>query len=321
MSLSVIIIVSIYQSMILSTKSMTIFWFSHLSTRWQQHFSSMVFINPKLFIIIISIHQSVIHSTKSTTIFLICTSVHQVAAGMKAELRLELYAIAVGVEGESGVGTISHALEIVTETNILHVPIQANILADGHVGLIHFTCVILVLMSVFLECLSVWIMLNCTEQVQIQSYSIFVDGTYWVCFVAGVHPSRTWMSGSFESVWWNACVHRLDLGLYSHPEEFWGNGFRTHVNSKGKIPSTGSSMEDRTQNTASCRTASPTHCQLRCSSPKLNIKMWICTGLSAGQSQTANGILMISLLFHCHACFVIWWVWFHFTVCSVLNPK
>ena len=47
------------------------------------------------------------------------------------------------------------------------------------------------------------------------------------------------MSGSFESVRWNACVHRLDLGLYSHPKEFWGNGVRTHVNSKGKIPSTG----------------------------------------------------------------------------------
>ena len=30
--------------------------------------------------------------------------------------------------------------------------------------------------------------------------------------------------------------HRLDLGLYSHPEEFLGNGVRTHVNSKGKIP-------------------------------------------------------------------------------------
>ena len=44
------------------------------------------------------------------------------------------------------------------------------------------------------------------------------------------------MSGSFESVRWNACVHRLDLGLYSHPKEFWGNGVRTHVNSKGIIP-------------------------------------------------------------------------------------
>ena len=35
------------------------------------------------------------------------------------------------------------------------------------------------------------------------------------------------MSGSFESVQWNASVHRLDLGLYSHPKEFGGNGFRT----------------------------------------------------------------------------------------------
>ena len=26
-------------------------------------------------------------------------------------------------------------------------------------------------------------------------------------FVADIHPSRTWTSGSFESVWWNACVH------------------------------------------------------------------------------------------------------------------
>ena len=52
-------------------------------------------------------------------------------------------------------------------------------------------------------------------------------------FVAGIHPSRTWMSGSFESVQWNACVHRLDLGLYSHPKEFLWNEVRT----QGKIPS------------------------------------------------------------------------------------
>ena len=58
-------------------------------------------------------------------------------------------------------------------------------------------------------------------------------------FVAGIHPSRKWLSGSFESVQWNACVHRLNLCLYSHPKEFWGNGVRTHGNSKGKVPSTG----------------------------------------------------------------------------------
>ena len=48
------------------------------------------------------------------------------------------------------------------------------------------------------------------------------------------------MSGSFESMQWNACVHRLELGLISHLKEFLGNGVRTHVNSKGEIP-TGSS--------------------------------------------------------------------------------
>ena len=47
------------------------------------------------------------------------------------------------------------------------------------------------------------------------------------------------MSRSFESVRWDASVHKLDLGLYSHPKEFLGDGVRTHVNSKGKIPSTG----------------------------------------------------------------------------------
>ena len=34
--------------------------------------------------------------------------------------------------------------------------------------------------------------------------------------VAGIHPSRTKISESFMSVRWNAYVHRLDLGLYSH---------------------------------------------------------------------------------------------------------
>ena len=58
-------------------------------------------------------------------------------------------------------------------------------------------------------------------------------------FVAGIHLSRTRTSGSNESGRWNAYVHRLDLGLYSPPKEFLGKGVRTHVNSKGKIPSTG----------------------------------------------------------------------------------
>ena len=75
------------------------------------------------------------------------------------------------------------------------------------------------------------------------------------------------MLGSFESARWNACVHIIDLRLYSHPKEFSGNGVRTHVNSKGKILSTGSSEVDRTHDAASGRTASPTHCRLSYSGP------------------------------------------------------
>ena len=44
------------------------------------------------------------------------------------------------------------------------------------------------------------------------------------------------MSACFAFVWWNACEHRLDLGLYSHPKELWANGVRTHVHSTGKNP-------------------------------------------------------------------------------------
>ena len=57
-------------------------------------------------------------------------------------------------------------------------------------------------------------------------------------FVAGIHPYRTWMPGSLESMRWNACKLRLDLSLHTHPKEFWWNRVRTHVDSKGKILST-----------------------------------------------------------------------------------
>ena len=57
-------------------------------------------------------------------------------------------------------------------------------------------------------------------------------------------------------------VRRLDIGLYFHPKEFLGNGVRTHVESKGYIPSTGGSEEGRTRDSASRWTASLTHYRL-----------------------------------------------------------
>ena len=67
-------------------------------------------------------------------------------------------------------------------------------------------------------------------------------------------------------------MHRLDLSLYSHMNEFRGSGVRTHVNSKGNIPFTKktkqkktkqkiSPEEDQTNDAAPSRTASPTHYQ------------------------------------------------------------
>ena len=44
------------------------------------------------------------------------------------------------------------------------------------------------------------------------------------------------MPGSFESVQWNTCVHRLDLNLYSHLKVFWGMESELYVNSKEKSP-------------------------------------------------------------------------------------
>ena len=59
------------------------------------------------------------------------------------------------------------------------------------------------------------------------------------------------MSGSFESVQWNACVHRLDLGLYSHLKEFSGNGIRNHINSSGseEVQTRDCNMQDSKPNT------------------------------------------------------------------------
>ena len=53
---------------------------------------------------------------------------YQVSAGMKALLELQLYAIAVGVQGESGQGSIGHHVEIITEMEQLFLPVTANIL-------------------------------------------------------------------------------------------------------------------------------------------------------------------------------------------------
>ena len=73
--------------------------------------------------------------------------------------------------------------------------------------------------------------------------------TLGVLFVVSIHQTRTWMSGSFESMQWNTSAHRLDLDLYSHPKEFFYLG------------------NDWIRDATSCRTVSPIHYRLSYSGP------------------------------------------------------
>ena len=82
----------------------------------------------------------------------------------------------------------------------------------------------------------------------------------------------------------NACVHEPWSILSS--KRVLGNGVRTHVNSKCKIPSTGGSEQDRTCNAASHRTVSPTHYQLSFSCPKTHDQTKISPGTPSKVSHT-----------------------------------
>ena len=102
-------------------------------------------------------------------------------------------------------------------------------------------------------------------------------------FVSGIHPPRTRMLVSFESVRWNARVSRLELGLYCHPKEFLGNGVRTHVNSNGKSPLPEAqrrvgamTLQDRKPNTLLSELFLPPNNGFKTSTAKSRQPQWPC---------------------------------------------
>ena len=78
-------------------------------------------------------------------------------------------------------------------------------------------------------------------------------------FVSSIQLSRTQMSGSFGSVKWNVYVHRPDLGLCSHPKEFWGMESESMVVSREKSPLPGALRRVKPTALQSRWTVSPTH--------------------------------------------------------------
>ena len=75
------------------------------------------------------------------------------------------------------------------------------------------------------------------------------------------------MSGSLESVRWNARVHRLDLGLYSHPKELEVMESESILTPR-ENPFHRRLREGQTREAAPGRTASSTHYQLSYSGPR-----------------------------------------------------
>ena len=63
------------------------------------------------------------------------------------------------------------------------------------------------------------------------------------------------MSGYFEPMQWNVCVHRLDLKFILSSGRVVGKGVRTHVNSRKKSLLPDGSKEGRTCDAASPRVA------------------------------------------------------------------
>ncbi|XP_041115927.1 sperm-associated antigen 17 [Polyodon spathula] len=54
-----------------------------------------------------------------------------VAAGMKTDLQIELYAMAIGLENPEGVGYIDHHIQIQTEPEIFFLPVTATVLTEN----------------------------------------------------------------------------------------------------------------------------------------------------------------------------------------------
>ena len=70
------------------------------------------------------------------------------------------------------------------------------------------------------------------------------------------------MLGSLKSIQWNVCMHRLDLGLYSHLKELKGLESELRIVPKEISPQPDCSEEGRASNAASCRIVTLAHYQL-----------------------------------------------------------
>ena len=84
--------------------------------------------------------------------------------------------------------------------------------------------------------------------------------------VAGIRLSRTGTRGSFESVLWKECVHRLGISLYSHLKESQGEESEPMLHLRKKFPQLDGPKQGRTCDAAYAG-LKPVHHQLSYSGP------------------------------------------------------
>ena len=134
-----------------------------------------------------------------------------------------------------------------------------------------------------------------------------MDGACLVCFCCDVNVR-------IEFVRWKARVHRLDLGLHSHPKEFLGNGVKTRANSKGKISCTrkkflrgGSNprpciKQDSEPNTLPTELFRPPgHSVQSVPSPPSHPSLWVCVcveGAGGGGGGGGGGWYTMTCIYH-----------------------
>ena len=105
---------------------------------------------------------------------------------------------------------------------------------------------------------------DCFLNPTIEVVTFRLCGWSMVCFCCRHSPVED-MNVRFFGV--RAMGMHVCIDCNSHPKEFWRNGERNHLNSKGKIQSKGGSEEVRTRDAVSYRTASPTHYRLSYTAP------------------------------------------------------
>ena len=77
---------------------------------------------------------------------------------------------------------------------------------------------------------------SCNPTIEVVTFCLHGWCMLGVFLFAGIHPLGQECQDLLSLLQWNACMHRLDLGLYSHPKEFFWEWSQNLCKLQGKYP-------------------------------------------------------------------------------------